>query len=181
MTLPPPVVDSAAALARAAEIVAPWAEQSVEPEPGRLDVTVAAQSLLPALTALAASGWGRLSAITGLDLKPPPAAPGSRPAARPAAPAAPSTDDLEVLYHVCHGAAVLTLRVCVPRGHPVVPSVQPAFAYVDYFERELHELFGITVDGARSLDRLLLSDDWPADVYPLRRDAVLPPPPGEGS
>jgi NADH:ubiquinone oxidoreductase subunit C len=86
-----------------------------------------------------------------------------------------------VLYHVCHGAAVVTLRVRVPREHPVVPSVQSAFAYVDYFERELHELFGVTVDGVRSLDRLLLSDDWPADVFPLRKDAELPPPPGERS
>jgi len=177
----PPIVDVPSALARAAEVVAPWSESPTEPEPGRLDVALEAADLLPVVTALSAAGWGRLSAITGLDLKVPtvssvPRAPGKPPGA---APAPPPTDDLEVLYHFCAGAAVLTLRVCVGRANPVVPSIQGVLGYADFFERELHELFGVELAGASSRDRLLLSDDWPADVYPLRKDAVLPPPPGE--
>ena len=181
MSAQTPVVDVPPALARAAEIVAPWTERSTEPEPGRLDVALDAADLLPVVTALSAAGWGRLSAITGLDLKAPTAPAGPRAPGKPpgAAPAPPPTDDLEVLYHFCAGAAVLTLRVRVCRANPVVPSIRSVHAYADYFERELHELFGVELAGAPSLDRLLLSDDWPADVYPLRKDAILPPPPGE--
>ena len=175
MSVPTPVpYEAAAALARATELLAPWTDGPTTPEPARLDVVVRADDLRAAVAALAGGGW-RLSAITGLDLKA--KAGGARPAGRaPAAAAtAPTTDDLEVLYHFCAGPAVLTMRLRVARATPVVPSLHGVLGYAGFYERELHELFGVEVEGAPNLDRLLLSDDWPSDVFPLRKDAVMPP------
>jgi Ni,Fe-hydrogenase III component G len=37
------------------------------------------------------------------------------------------------------------------------------------YERELQEMFGFVVAGTPDSGRLLLPDDWPDCVYPLRK------------
>jgi len=176
MSQAPPSPPRDAALEVAARLLSRWACSTADPEPGRLDVGIGPEDLLAAVGALCARGWGRLSAITGLDLLP--VAPAGRGAARPvAATATPPTTDLEVLYHFCAGPAVLTLRVRLPREAPTVPSLDALLPYASFFERELAELFGVTVAGMSDPARLLLPDEWPEGVYPLRKDAALPPAP----
>ena len=43
-----------------------------------------------------------------------------------------------------------------------------------WIEREMHELFGIHFDGNPDLRTLLLPDDWPEGVYPLRKNFIVP-------
>lgn len=38
------------------------------------------------------------------------------------------------------------------------------------YEREVHEMFGVTFEGHPRLERLFLPEDWPKGVYPLRRN-----------
>jgi Ni,Fe-hydrogenase III component G len=40
----------------------------------------------------------------------------------------------------------------------------------EVFERELREMFGITVLGLPTTEHLYLPDDWPALTYPLRKE-----------
>jgi Ni,Fe-hydrogenase III component G len=143
-----------AALQAARTLTAPWANGVATPEPDRLDVSVAATSLLAVVDALHSAHWGYLSAITGLD-------------------SGPATDALEVLYHFCAGAAVLTLRVRVSRATAGVPSLCALIPSASFFERELSEMFGVTIENAPNTDRLFLPDDWPVGVYPLRKDFVV--------
>jgi Ni,Fe-hydrogenase III component G len=130
--------------------------QSV-PEPGRIDLTVEPARLLECVSALTTAHWGYLSAITGLDL-------------------GPQDGHLEALYHFCQKAAVLTLRVSLPRDGAVVPSICGLIPSATLFERELMEMFGIVCEGTPDPRRLFLSDDWPAGVYPLRKDFIVPIP-----
>lgn len=139
-------------LGRAREWLAAWAVETQTPEANRLDVTVTAGNLLAAVEALQV--WGYLSAITGLD--------GGREAGQ-----------LEVLYHFCSGAEVATLRVRTARKQASVPSICRLIPSAVVFERELREMFGITVIGIPNADPLFLPDDWGAGVYPLRKDAKL--------
>jgi Ni,Fe-hydrogenase III component G len=37
------------------------------------------------------------------------------------------------------------------------------------YERELQEMFGFVIEETPVPDRLVLPDDWPAGVYPLRK------------
>ncbi|MBI5668582.1 MAG: NADH-quinone oxidoreductase subunit C [Chloroflexi bacterium] len=141
-------------LQAAQQVLASWAGDTQSPEPNRLDVGVAAQNLIAAIEALIGARWGYLSAITGLDL-------------------GVEAGQIEVLYHFCEGAAVLTLRVATPRASASVPSVCPLIPSASVFERELVEMMGIQVVGTPDNSRLFLADDWPDDVYPLRKDAVL--------
>lgn len=157
MSAPTPNMTPAAvaALEQAAGLLAPWATAQTWPEANRLDIGLSAEHLLDAADALAAARWGYLSAITGLDH-------------------GPAAGHLEVLYHFCSGAAVLTLRVEIPRETAVVPSVCGVIPSARLYEQELHELMGVNVDGLPDLGRLFLADDWPEGIYPLRKDAILP-------
>ena len=97
---------------------------------------------------------GYLSAITGLD-------------------GGPESDQLEVLYHFCTGAAVITLRVALPRQEAVVPSLSDIIPSAEVQERELMEMFGVTVSGLPNVEHLYLPDGWPEAIHPLRKDFDL--------
>jgi NADH:ubiquinone oxidoreductase subunit C len=144
------------ALQIARELLGTCAHESEQPEPNRLDVRIALTDLVTLAGRLQAAHWGYLSAITGLDC-------------------GTQDGDLEVLYHFCKGGAILTLRVRTPRVAPSVPSLYTTWPAANFFERELSEMFGITVMDTPNADRLLLPDDWPTGEYPLRKDYVPAP------
>jgi Ni,Fe-hydrogenase III component G len=52
----------------------------------------------------------------------------------------------------------------------VIPTVCNLIPSAIFFERELIEMFGITVEGTPNTDHLFLPDEWPEGVYPLRKD-----------
>ena len=85
-------------------------------------------------------------------------------------------NEIEVLYHFCHRAAVATLRVRIPRDKASLPSICSIKAGATFFERELSEMFGIEILGSPNSDRLFLPDEWPTDQPPLRKDYVVPEP-----
>jgi NADH:ubiquinone oxidoreductase subunit C len=129
-----------------------WKTEVAHPETNRLDVRLSTvDDLIPIVAGLRVLRLGYLSAITGLD-------PGIE------------IPDLEVLYHFCIGEAIITLRLNVPRSEGHLPSLYEIIPSAESFERELQEMFGIRIDGLRNPSRLYLPDDWPEDVYPLRKD-----------
>jgi NADH-quinone oxidoreductase subunit C len=78
---------------------------------------------------------------------------------------------LGVVYHLsARGGFVLSIRTAVPRDAPRMPTVTDIFPGANMYEREIHDLFGITFEGHPDPRRMLLTEEWPADVYPLRKD-----------
>ena len=79
---------------------------------------------------------------------------------------------MEILYHftIEDNNLLISLRVKLPKSNLEIDSLAPVFAAADWIEREMHELLGINFKGHPDLRRLLLSDEWPEGVYPLRRD-----------
>ena len=129
-----------------------WETTTTTPEPNRLDVYVKRlEDLVPIAVGLRVQGLGYLSAITGLDH-------------------GPEEETLEVLYHFFTGEAVINLRVNIPRTNVSVPTMTEVIPGAEAFERELSEMFGITIEGLRNPLRLYLPDDMPEDVHPLRKD-----------
>jgi NADH:ubiquinone oxidoreductase subunit C len=152
-------------LEKASTILKPWIIDTHVPEAMRLDVQIAAKDLLAAISALFQAKWGYLSTITGLDHPAKPVAVGEKVES-----AAPQPENIEVLYHFCSGPVILTLRVPLDRNKPVVKSVCSIYPSATLAERELMEMFGVTVDETPNTDRLLLPDDWPTGAFPLRKD-----------
>ena len=148
----------------AEKILHPWTVGLTRFEGRRLDIVVKRDDLCPAVAALVDARWGYLSAITGLDLPWP-----KTPPKGEAPPAVPFEDELEILYHFVNVAAIATIRVRVPYSDARVPSICGPVPTATLYERELQEMFGITVEGTPVTDKLLLPDDWPDGVYPLRK------------
>ena len=98
--------------------------------------------------------WGltHLSTITGMDLR----------------------GELAVIYHFEVKAVSVSLHIQVPTSHPDVDSITPLIPGATLYEREVHDLLGIKFKGHPNLKRLILPEDWPKDVYPLRKDWESP-------
>ena len=79
---------------------------------------------------------------------------------------------IEILYHfiIEDINLLISLRVKLPKSKLEIDSLAPSFEAANWIEREIHELLGIHFKGHPDLRKLLLSDDWPEGVYPLRRD-----------
>lgn len=134
----------------AAATLAHLIQDRQNPEPEQLDVILSVDQLIPAVTLLREAWWGYLAAITGLD-------------------ETAAANQFTVLYHFVNGPATLTLRVAVPCTQAVVPSLCGIIPAASFYERELQEMFGITVANTPNSDYLFLPDEWPKGVYPLRK------------
>ncbi len=79
---------------------------------------------------------------------------------------------MEILYHFTFDAMnfVLSLRIKLDKSKLEIASLAPIFKAANWIEREIYEMLGIKFKGHPDLKRLLLPDDWPEGVYPLRRD-----------
>ncbi|HEY3380834.1 MAG TPA: NADH-quinone oxidoreductase subunit C [Vicinamibacterales bacterium] len=161
-------MDTAQTLTTAQTLLQPVTVGAPKIEGHRLDIPVKREDLLRAVKILVDAHWGYLSAITGLDLPWPKPKPGIKPA-EPAPEAGPLEDELEALYHFASGAAVATIRVRVPYHDTRIPSICPIIPSATLYERELQEMLGFIVEGTPVPDKLLLPDDWPAGLYPLRK------------
>ena len=114
---------------------------------GRVFLTVKLEKLREAVKTLRERGFQHLIAITGLDAR----------------------DHLEAIYHIARGGEVLSLRVIVPSEKPEVPTITDIIPGALFYEREVHDLVGITPVGHPDPSPLLLPDDWSGEPPPLRK------------
>lgn len=97
-------------------------------------------------------GFNHLSTITGLD----------------------SGENLELIYHVVYeNSIVMSLKTKVPKINPEIDSVSDVYIAAELYEREVYDLLGVRFEGHPKLSRLILPEDWPEDLYPLRKDTTL--------
>ena len=75
----------------------------------------------------------------------------------------------EVVYHLVSTSNLLRLRlkVRVPDGG-AVPTVSGVWPAAGWPEREVWDMFGISIDGHPDLRRLLMPEDW--EGHPQRKD-----------
>jgi formate hydrogenlyase subunit 5 len=78
----------------------------------------------------------------------------------------------------------VTVKTQVDSSNPAVASISATLPAANWAERECHDMLGIEFIGHPDPRRLALADDWPKDVYPLRRDFPYnykPPPAPENA
>ncbi len=90
-----------------------------------------------------------LSTITGLDLG----------------------NEMELIYHFAlQNAVSISLKVDVSKENPAVPSIVDLIPGAVLYEMEVHDILGIVFKGHPDLSRLILPEEWPEGVYPLRKE-----------
>lgn len=64
----------------------------------------------------------------------------------------------------------VTLKANLDQSNPSYPAISTKIPYANWYEREIHDLFGIIPEGIE-LDPLILHRDWhPGKNFPMRRD-----------
>ena len=85
-------------------------------------------------------------------------------------------DCFQVLYHFSYDqtGCVITVKALIrDRENPAIESITPIVPGAEWIERELFDILGIEIKNHPNMKRLILADDWPEGVYPLRKDAKL--------
>jgi membrane-bound hydrogenase subunit beta len=119
------------------------------PSPRRVFVKVEPQNLTAAAEVLRKDlGIWYLATISGVD----------------------EGDGFDLLYHFGPDTGSLTIRTRIPKDQPHIESLCPVYPGAILYERELQDMFGITVDHLPDPRPLVLPDDWPAGNFPLRKD-----------
>ncbi len=79
----------------------------------------------------------------------------------------------EILYHFSNdqtGQMVTVKALIRDRENPAIESVSPLLPGAEWIEREIHDILGIEIKNHPNMRRLILSDDWPQGVYPMRKE-----------
>lgn len=72
----------------------------------------------------------------------------------------------------------VAVRASAPAAEPSFPSLTPDLPAAGWTEREYHDLLGFEFSGHPKPKKLILADDWPAGIHPLRREVpynLVPP------
>ena len=84
------------------------------------------------------------------------------------------TDDcFEVLYHYSNDetGTIVTVKAFIrDKENPSIESITPILPGAEWIEREMRDILGIDFPNHTNLKRLILCDDWPEGVYPLRKE-----------
>lgn len=64
----------------------------------------------------------------------------------------------------------LVLFTDIDPNDATIPTLTALIPGTNWAEREVRDLIGVTPAGHPDLRRLVLPDDWPADLHPLRKD-----------
>jgi len=77
---------------------------------------------------------------------------------------------IDVIYHFVAGGVSLNLRAAVDKSVDQIDTITPIVPAAIMYEREVNDMFGVTIAGHPDPRRLVLPEDWPEGDYPLRRD-----------
>jgi len=79
---------------------------------------------------------------------------------------------IKLMYHIRTCNTIITIGVDIPKENAKIESVTDIVPGANFHEREVADLFGITFDGHPNPKRLILPEDWPENVFPLRKDVT---------
>jgi formate hydrogenlyase subunit 5 len=82
-------------------------------------------------------------------------------------------EKIGLMYHIRTNGAIVTIRTEVPKENPKIPTITDLIPGAQFHEREAADLFGVIFEGHPNPARLVLPDDWPENLYPLRKDAKI--------
>jgi NADH-quinone oxidoreductase subunit C len=83
----------------------------------------------------------------------------------------PKKDQIQVVYHIgsYDHPVLLTIKADLPREDPRIGSIVEVYWNANWYEREVHELFGVTFIDHPDPRPLVLPDELMGD-WPLRKD-----------
>ena len=124
-----------------------------EPVPGTLYLTVDREALRPACQLLQDELGARFLISAGIDRR-----------------AREKCLSVVHIFSRDKQKQFISLRADVAENGAEVDSITPVVAGANWSERECQDLVGVKARGHPDPRRLIVADDWPEGVYPLRKD-----------
>ncbi len=84
----------------------------------------------------------------------------------------PKRSRIRLVYHFARSSSpgdVVALETAVSYERPMAPSIHDIYPAAQLQEREEHEMLGVVFEDNPDLRHLLLPEDWPHGVHPLRK------------
>jgi Ni,Fe-hydrogenase III large subunit/Ni,Fe-hydrogenase III component G len=78
-----------------------------------------------------------------------------------------------IMYHIRTNGAIVTISTEIPKENPKICSITDISLGASFHEREVADLFGVVFQGHPNQARLVLPEDWPENLYPLRKEAEI--------
>jgi NADH-quinone oxidoreductase subunit C len=76
---------------------------------------------------------------------------------------------IEIMPHLGRGITV-TVKTRIEKDRPVLSTITDIVPGASVHEREVHDLLGVIFEGHPNLTRIIVPEEWPKNVYPLRKD-----------
>ncbi len=81
---------------------------------------------------------------------------------------------LILIYHVVYeNSLVASLKTRILKTDPRIKSISDIYITAELYEREVYDILGVNFEGHPNLSRLLLPEDWPENLHPLKKDVTL--------
>lgn len=82
-----------------------------------------------------------------------------------------SKEGFELIYHFSDDSTgwVNNLNVLLPHDKPEIESLTPVVYGIEWIEREIMDIMGITFLNHPKPERFLFAESWPEGEYPYRR------------
>ncbi len=83
---------------------------------------------------------------------------------------------IELLYHFMfpEDHQMITVKTKVNKPSPEIETIANIMHSGNWIEREIFDILGVKFTNHPDPRRILMADDWPEGVYPLRRDFKEP-------
>ncbi|MGB9778620.1 MAG: NADH-quinone oxidoreductase subunit C [Candidatus Bathyarchaeales archaeon] len=81
-------------------------------------------------------------------------------------------ETIELMCHIRTCNTIITIGVDVSKENAKIESITDLIPGASFHEREVSDLFGVTFEGHPNPKRLILPEDWPESVFPLRKDVA---------
>jgi formate hydrogenlyase subunit 5 len=78
--------------------------------------------------------------------------------------------DVSHIFSFDEDGLTVVIRSQANPSNPTMDSISPVIPAANWAERECRDMLGIDFIGHPDPRRLILADDWPKDLYPLRKD-----------
>jgi NADH-quinone oxidoreductase subunit D len=92
-----------------------------------------------------------VSAITGLDLE----------------------EKIGLMYNMRTHGTIVTIRTELPKENARIQTITDLLPGANFHEREVSDLFGVIFENHPNSKRLVLPENWPKNLFPLRKDAEI--------
>ncbi|UCC67909.1 MAG: NADH-quinone oxidoreductase subunit C [Armatimonadota bacterium] len=124
-----------------------------QPQPHSIYAKVEPAAVLPAADCIANQLGGRFLITAGTDQR-------------------PTTGDycISHIFSFDKDKLFFTLQSHVPPGREEIDAITPVVPGAAWAEREMRDMVGVSPRNHPDPRRLVLADDWPDGVYPLRKD-----------